>query len=151
MGRKIIIWTKFWKNTKNKCLYCLFNSFQNLKAKIEIFWTFWNNVKFYTCFFENFKNYWILESHFTINSHENEFSFTHLPCFVLHASISGYLVFLKMRKTGPDILACNYVWIYLHASFIYFPNDLRLRKLLKISLNTHHGNFYFWGSVSKFT
>ena len=37
--------------------------------------------------------------------------------------IFGVLGVLKIRKMDPDILACNYVRIYLHASLTYFPND----------------------------
>ena len=37
--------------------------------------------------------------------------------------IFGVLEVLKIEKMDPDILACNYVRIYLHASLTYFPND----------------------------
>ena len=54
---------------------------------------------------------------------KNENAFTPLCVACKYKRIFGVLEFLKMRKMDPDILACNYVRIYLHASLTYFPND----------------------------
>ena len=37
-----------------------------------------------------------------------------------------------MRKMDPDILACNYVRIYLHASLTYLSNNFQTKKTAKI-------------------
>ena len=83
----------------------------------------------------------------------NYYFITQLLRFVSHASISGYLVFFwvwKAWKSDPDIRACNYVYIYLHANkihlFSFFPLIL-LCKCVRIYRVCHGYLRTIWRGV----
>ena len=70
----------------------------------------------------------VLSVFFTLNNSidtENQcesYPLTPLCVACKYKRIFAVLDVLKIRKMNPDIFACNYVRIYLHASLTYFPN-----------------------------
>ena len=69
---------------------------------------------------------------FGMNIIKYQYSLTPLCVACKYKQIFGVLEVLNRRKMDTDILACNYVRIYLHASLTYFPNDFRTKKIAKI-------------------